>query len=304
MSVSSITLFVLGGVANLTKEPPSARAEFFMAAAGPATSVVIGIAGLGIEALSDANLDRFPSLQPVGAVAGYLGFINAFVLAPFNLVPGFPLDGGRILRSIIWGLRGDRAAATRVAARGGQVVAGLLLLGGAVRLLAYNDTGGLWWGLIAYFLYNAATSTLQQEKLTGLVGTVRVGQLMTTEFRTTTPGTTVAALIRDLVLPLNLRAVPVVSGDRLVRLVTIADLRKVEQESWPMTPVQAVMTPLEELATVSPEDQLSTALERFGGNELPLLPVVKDGAIVGLLFRESVAGYVRMREMLGLEARR
>jgi CBS domain-containing protein len=275
-----------------------------MAAAGPATSVVIGVAGLGIEALSDANLDRFPSLQPVGAVAGYLGFINAFVLAPFNLVPGFPLDGGRILRSIIWGLRGDRAAATRVAARGGQVVAGLLLLGGAVRLLGYNDTGGLWWGLIAYFLYNAATSTLQQEKLTGLVGTVRVGQLMTTEFRTTTPGTTVAPLIRDLVLPLNLRAVPVVSGDRLVGLVTIADLRKVEQESWSMTPVQAVMTPFEELATVTPEDQLSIALERFGGNELPVLPVVKDGAIVGLLFRESVAGYVRMREMLGLEARR
>src|SRR5207302_6545207 len=201
MSVSSITLFLLGGVANLTKEPPSARAEFFMAAAGPATSVVIGVVGLGIEALTDANLDRYPSLQTVGAVAGYLGFINTFVLAPFNLVPGFPLDGGRILRAIIWGVRGDRGAATRIAARGGQAVAGLLLLGGAIRLIGYNDSGGLWWGLIAYFLYNAATSTLQQERLGGLVGTVRVGQLMTTEFRTTTPGTTVAALIRDLVLP-------------------------------------------------------------------------------------------------------
>src|SRR2546428_223538 len=97
MSVSSITLFLLGGVANLTKEPPSARAEFFMAAAGPATSVVIGLAGLGLEAFTDANLDQFPTLQPVGAVAGYLGFINAFVLAPFNLVPGFPLDRDLVL---------------------------------------------------------------------------------------------------------------------------------------------------------------------------------------------------------------
>ena len=303
MSVSSITLFLLGGVANLTKEPPSARAEFFMAAAGPATSVVIGLAGLGLEAFTDANLDQFPTLQPVGAVAGYLGFINAFVLAPFNLVPGFPLDGGRILRSIIWGLRGDRATATRIAARGGQAVAGLLFLGAVWRLLS-GDSGGLWWGLIAYFLYNAATSTLQQERLTGLVGTVRVGQLMTTEFRTTTPGTTVATLIRDLVLPQNLRAIPVVSGERLAGLVTIGDLRKVEQDQWSVTPVQAVMTPLAELATVTPDDQLSTALERFGSTELPLLPVVKDGAIVGLLYRESVVGYVRMREALGLESRR
>src|SRR5438270_3783827 len=93
MSVSSITLFLLGGVANLTREPPSARAEFFMAAAGPFTSVVIGVVGLGIEALTDANLDRYPSLPTVRAVAGYLGFINTFVLAPFNLGPGFPLDG-------------------------------------------------------------------------------------------------------------------------------------------------------------------------------------------------------------------
>ncbi|TMG42007.1 MAG: CBS domain-containing protein [Chloroflexi bacterium] len=171
------------------------------------------------------------------------------------------------------------------------------------RLLS-GDSGGLWWGLIAYFLYNAATSTLQQERLTGLVGTVRVGQLMTTEFRTTTPGTTVGALIRDLVLPQNLRAIPVVSGERLAGLVTIGDLRKVEQDQWSVTPVQAVMTPLAELATVTPDDQLSTALERFGSTELPLLPVVKDGAIVGLLYRESVVGYVRMREALGLESRR
>jgi Zn-dependent protease len=186
MSVSSITLFLLGGVANLTKEPPSARAEFFMAAAGPATSVVIGAVALGVEALTDASLDRYPSLQTVGAVAGYLGFINTFVLAPFNLVPGFPLDGGRILRSIIWAVRGDRLVATRIAARGGQAVAGLLFLGAVWRLFS-GDTGGLWWALIAYFLYNAATSTLNQERISGLVGTVRVGQLMTTEFRTTTP---------------------------------------------------------------------------------------------------------------------
>ncbi len=311
MSVSSITLFLLGGVANLTREPPSARAEFFMAAAGPATSVAIGAIGLAValalDQVPESSLREVPLLQTVGAVAGYLGPIN-LLLAVFNLIPGFPLDGGRVLRSIIWGISGDRVIATRIAARGGQLIAGVILLlaGGLVLgLFGERDTiQGLWYGLIAYFLYNAASSTLQQERLGSIVGTVRVGQLMTTDFRTTPTGTTVGSLIRELVLPLNLRAIPVVAGDRMAGLVTIGDLRKVEQDFWATTPVDAVMTPASDLPAVSPDDQLTTALERFGGTELPLLPVMRGPALVGLLYRESVTGYVRMREMLGLEGRR
>jgi CBS domain-containing protein len=111
-------------------------------------------------------------------------------------------------------------------------------------------------------------------------------------------------LIRDIVLPHNLQAIPVVAHDRLVGLVTIADLRKVEQDQWATTPVDAVMTPLSDLATVSPDEQLVAALVRFGSGDLPLLPVVDHGSLVGVLYRESVAGYVRMREMLGFDARR
>ena len=311
MSVSSITLFLLGGVANLTREPPSARAEFFMAAAGPATSVAIGAIGLAValalDQVPESSLREVPLLQTVGAVAGYLGPIN-LLLAVFNLIPGFPLDGGRVLRSIIWGISGDRVIATRIAARGGQLIAGVILLlaGGLVLgLFGERDTiQGLWYGLIAYFLYNAASSTLQQERLGSIVGTVRVGQLMTTDFRTTPTGTTVGSLIRDLVLPLNLRAITVVAGERMAGLVTIGDLRKVEQDFWATTPVDAVMTPASDLPAVSPDDQLTTALERFGSTELPLLPVMRGPALVGLLYRESVTGYVRMREMLGLEGRR
>src|SRR5213076_2428203 len=117
------------------------------------------------------------------------------------------------------------------------------------------------------------------ERLTNIVGTVRVGQLMTTDVRSTTSGTMIAGLIRDLVLPMNLRAIPVVSGDRLIGLITIGDLRKVEQDRWAMTPVEQVMTPESELATVSPDDALGSALERFGVTDLPLLPVVKDGRL-------------------------
>jgi len=302
MSVSSITLFLLGGVANLRKEPPSAKAEFFMALAGPATSVAIGAAGLGVAFLLDPRAS-VPNAEAIQAVAAYLGTVNLY-LAAFNLIPGFPLDGGRVLRSAIWAFSGNRTRATAIAARGGQLVA--LAFGAFVvyEVIVQRDASGLWLGLIAYFLYNAASSTLQQERITTVIGTASVGQLMTTEFRSTSPGVTVGQLIRDLVLPMNLRAIPVSSGDRLVGLVTIGDLRKVDQDRWATTPVDEVMTPAAELAAVSPEDPLASALERFGTSDVPLLPVVRNGSLVGLLYRESVVGYVRMREMLGLEGRR
>jgi Zn-dependent protease/CBS domain-containing protein len=307
MTVSSITLFMLGGVASLTREPPSAKAEFFMAAAGPLTSIVIGVAGVLIAFAADAALATVPWLQVVSAVAGYLGPIN-LIVAVFNLVPGFPLDGGRVLRATIWAITKDRLAATRIAARGGQIFAGILFSVGVAFVFGFgfpqNEFQGLLYGFIAYFLWNAASSSLQQERLASVVGGATVGPLMTTDFRSTPPGVMIGQVIRDLVLPMNLRAIPVVSGDRLVGLVAIGDLRKVEQDRWPTTPVEQVMTPASALATVSPDDPLATALERLGATELPLLPVTKDGRLVGVLYREAVIGYVRMQEMLGLQGRR
>src|SRR5437660_6803856 len=125
MSVSSITLCLLGAVANLTREPPSARAEFFMAGAGPATSVLIGITGFLLSSAIGTNVPDGSLLQAVRAIADYLGTINLYV-AGFNLIPGFPLDGGRVLRSAIWGYGGDRIRATAIAARGGQIVPAVL----------------------------------------------------------------------------------------------------------------------------------------------------------------------------------
>jgi len=301
MSVSSITLFLLGGVANLRKEPPSAQAEFFMAIAGPATSVVIGVVGLAVAFLIDPR--ALPNAEAVQAVAAYLGTVNLY-LAAFNMIPGFPLDGGRVLRSAIWGISGDRTRATTIAARGGQVVA--VAFGAFVfyEVIILHDASGVWFGLIAYFLWNAASSSLQQERIASVVGGAKVGPLMTTDFKSTPPGVMVGQVIRDLVLPMNLRAIPVVSGDRLIGLVAIGDLRKVDQSRWVETLVEQVMTPASELPTVSPDDPLGTALERFSATELPLLPVIKDGRLVGILYRESVIGYLRMQEMLRAESRR
>jgi Zn-dependent protease/CBS domain-containing protein len=302
MSVSSITLFLLGGVANLRKEPPSAKAEFFMAIAGPATSVIIGVVALGVAFLIDPRA-ALPNAEAVQAVAGYLGTVNLY-LAAFNMIPGFPLDGGRVLRSAIWGVSGDRTRATTIAARGGQVVAVAFGVFVFYEVIVLRDASALWLGLIAYFLWNAATTSLQQERIASAVGGAKVGQLMTTDFKWTPPGVMVGQVIRDLVLPMNLRAIPVLAGDQFVGLVAIGDLRKVDQARWAETLVEQVMTPSSELPTVSPDDPLGAALERFGETELPLLPVIKDGRLVGILYRESVVGYVRMQEMLRAEGRR
>jgi Zn-dependent protease/CBS domain-containing protein len=301
MSVSSITLFLLGGVANLRKEPPSAQAEFFMAAAGPATSVVIGVVGLAVAFVIDPG--ALPQAEAIQAVAEFLGRIN-LALAAFNMIPGFPLDGGRVLRSAIWAISGDRTRATTIAARGGQIVA--LAFGAFVfyEVIILRDVSGLWLGLIAYFLWNAASVSLQQERIASAVGGAKVGPLMTTDFKSTPPGVMVGQVIRDLVLPMNLRAIPIVSGEQFIGLVAIGDLRKVDQARWAETLVEQVMTPASELPTVSPDDPLGTALDRFSATELPLLPVIKDRRLVGILYRESVIGYVRMQEMLRAEGRR
>jgi len=298
MPVSSITLFLLGGVANLAKEPPSAKAEFLMAAAGPLASLAIGAVALGIAFLVDVRLAFDPALDPVGVVASYLGVIN-LTLAVFNLIPGFPLDGGRVLRSIVWAVRGDRSQATRVAARGGQLVAGLLLLFGVYRMIAWNDSfGGAWSALIAYFLYNAASGAMQQDRLTSLLGDVRVSTLMLTEPRSVSASSTVGALVRDLVMPLNLPAVTVSEGERIVGLVTVAGLKGLPQDRWDTTLVRDVMTSVDAVPSVSPDDTLVVALERFGSSDLPVLAVLQRAMLVGLLHREALAGYLKMRESL------
>lgn len=300
MPVSSITLFLLGGVANLAKEPPSAKAEFLMAGAGPLTSLVLGGVSLALAFLVEDQLAFSPALDPVGVVASYLGVINVS-LAVFNMIPGFPLDGGRVLRAAVWGIRGDRSLATRIAGRGGQLVAALLFLYGLSQLILERNTfNGVWSALIAYFLFNAASATLQQERITDAVGGVKVAALMHKDFQAVPSFNSVGTLIREVVLPFNLRAVPVVDDGVLVGVVTIGDLRKVEQELWGSTSVSQVMTLAGEIPVVAPDDSIITALERFGASEQPLLPVVERRRLVGVLDREAVAGYIRMREQLGL----
>ena len=304
MPVSSITLFLLGGVANLAKEPPSARAEFLMAIAGPLMSLLIAGTSFGIAQVVNANLATFYLLDPVEVVATYLAAINV-ALAIFNMIPGFPLDGGRVLRSIVWGIARDRARATRVAARGGQIVAGLLFVVGIARSFAEGDAfSGMWMALIAYFLYTTASSSLEQERIASSVAGVQVREVMTTSFQAVGAGMRIRDVVDQHLLPFNARAAAVVDGTRIIGLVTVADLRKISQGDWSTISVDSVMTPVRELPEISPGSRLLTAIERFAGGDLPALPVVDDGRLVGMLERDAVLSYVRMREMLGMHRRK
>jgi CBS domain-containing protein len=198
------------------------------------------------------------------------------------------------LRSIIWAYRGDRAKATPTAARGGQIVAGLFVLWGLAELS--NGTALWFWPLLlAYFLYNAATQSLNQERLGGLVAGTSVAPLMNTTFVAADPRSPVATVVRDLMLPHSLRAVPVVADQSFLGLVTADDVRKLDHERWATTPIELVMTPSASLAKLAPEDDLAQALARFGG--AAVLPVVRDGRLVGLLDRDGVVNYIRMRDL-------
>ncbi|HEY6958644.1 MAG TPA: site-2 protease family protein [Candidatus Limnocylindria bacterium] len=295
MSVSSITLFLLGGVANLKQEPPRAAVELLMAIAGPLTSFALG--GLAyVTQLAAANVLDARAMETIAPVTSYLTVVNIAV-GLFNLVPGFPMDGGRVLRAVIWRMRRDRTAATRIAARGGHVVAlGLGLLG--AYLLVTGDTFGLWYFVIAYFLYNLASASLEQEMLEAAAAGVRVADVMSTRFVSAGPDMTIDAAVNEVLLPSRMRVVPVVDGSRLVGLVAIRGLSRIPRERWPVTRVEAVMTPAAGLPVLAPDMPLVTAIERF--EAYPLVPVARDDALVGIVYPETVVLYLRTREALGL----
>lgn len=303
MPVHSITLFVFGGVANLRREPDDARAEFLMAAVGPATSFALGGLAWALLTASDALLAPGRTRAIAVGIFEQIATINV-ILAVFNLLPGFPLDGGRVLRSVIWGLRRDRRFATRIATWGGQLLAGALALWGVFQLVDRQFVSGSWSMLIAFFLFNAASASYQQEVFGESLRRLDVGTLMTRAPATVPPDLPIDALVATYVLPLRGRAFPVVVDGRLLGVISVADVRRLPQEEWPRRRVSDLMTPLERLEPLAPSDDARRGLERLLRDDVSLVPVVAGGEIVGLFEREAVFEYLRMREELGLDRQR
>ncbi len=296
--VSSITLFVFGGVSSIQSEPRTARDEFLMAIAGPASSIVIGVACYGLMLI-------LAPVVPETVVAVLLSMaIYNVILGLFNLIPGFPLDGGRVFRSIVWAITGSLWRATAVATTVGQVFAYLFIFAGLFLAIAGSFVSGIWLVFIGWFLNNAAVTSRQQAELELLLRGVRVGSVMTANPPAVLAHTSLADFVEHYVLAQNVRAVPVVSeaDGRILGLVTLQEVRAVPRAEWSRTTVDQVMVPANRLKVATRDEPLVEALRDLSAEDLNQLPVVDRGRLVGLLTRSDVIRYLRVREELGQRA--
>jgi Zn-dependent protease/CBS domain-containing protein len=290
IAIRSITLFIFGGVARLERDPPDGRTELRMAAAGPAVSVVL--AGLFLAAGALA--------RPGGtawAVARYLAVIN-LVVAAFNLVPAFPLDGGRLLRGLLWKSMG-KARATRVAARAGTLFAYFLIASGVVSMLRGSGISGMWYVLIGWFLKDAAAGAYQSARVDEALRGVTAGDAMVKDPATLPAEISLAEAVHEHFLRTGYGAYPVLRGDAPVGLLCRRDVLKVPAEDRERTSVQAAMTPLAELAVVPPAAPLIRAMSRMAESGVGRVLVMDGNRLAGLLTMGSVLRHVRVREELG-----
>ena len=294
LRVRDIVLFIFGGVSEITDESKTPGTEFFVALVGPLTSVVTGLFFLLLAMVAG---DFVP---PVAAVAYYLGIIN-LALAGFNMVPGFPLDGGRVLRGILWKITGNMDGATRAAARVGQTVAYLFIFVGIMSFFAVKDyLGGLWMVLIGLFLENAALSSYRQVELRHSLAGHLVDEIMIRDYPSVPPDASVSSVVSDYLLPLGLRCLPVVDGDRMTGLLTVHDINRLGHDAWPHTLARAVMIPMENVRTVRSDANLWDAMVLMTTEEVNQLPVVRDARLEGLLTRSAILNFLRTRAELGL----
>ncbi|HEX5417881.1 MAG TPA: site-2 protease family protein [Chloroflexota bacterium] len=295
--VRDITLFIFGGVSSIENEPRTWQDELKMAAAGPLVSVVLGVVCLG---LYTALAGR--TAEPVEAVLLALAFYN-LVLAVFNLLPGFPLDGGRIFRSIVWGITHSFREATNVAVAVGHLFAYLFIIGGFLLAITGDLLSGLWLVFIGWFLNSAASQSKQQVEIEALLRGAPVSVAMQRPPAAVPAETSVGDFVEHYVLGQNLRAAPVVgSGGQLVGLVTLADARQVPRNAWGTTPVAKVMRTGHDLAVARPDEPLSEAMKDLASHNVNQLPVVRQGELVGMLTRADVVHYMQVRQDVGKAA--
>ncbi len=286
--IAQITLFIFGGMAQIKREAPTPKAEFLIAIAGPIVSVVVG---LGFWVL--AELPGSP--PPLVALSEHLRNIN-LMLAIFNLVPGYPLDGGRVLRAGLWAWSKNFHQATRHSARAGQGFAVLLMLFGVYDVIAGLQIGGVWFLLIGAFLYTAAHSTYRQvsfqESLIGL----RVGDVMTTDVVALEASLTLDEAVDNYFLRFGYGGFPVMDEGRLVGMLSLKELKAIPRERWGVMTVGQVMSPHGYHAEIHPDELITAAMERMFHDDRSRLVVMDGEKVLGLVTRSGIARFLDLRQ--------
>ncbi len=291
IEAASITLFIFGGVSSLRTESTRASSEFLIAIVGPLTSLALaGVCFVFAAALGEPR---------AAALLGYLALINA-LLGGFNLIPGFPLDGGRVLRAIVWQVTGDARRGLEVAVGAGQLVGYGFMVWGVMQVVSGDAFNGIWIAVIGWFLQSAGAATLRQVRSEQRLSGLRVRDVMRPDATAIVPGASVAALIDEYLLPGNRRALPVLSAGRVVGMITLRDIQGVPPEARAVTRVEDVMGGREAVVTVTPDTPLVQALEAMLAGDFEQLPVLDDGRLIGVLTRADVIRQVQLREALHL----
>ncbi len=292
--VKSITLFFFGGVAQIDREPPTAGAEFRIAIAGPLTSLGLA-AALGLLGQVVANNST------LAAPLAYLGRIN-LTLALFNMIPGFPLDGGRVLRAILWGLGGSLRRATRWASNVGRAVALLFIAVGVAQFFLGANPGGLWLAFIGWFLNNAARASYQQADLRDALAGVKARNVVSQQCLTVPADLRVRNLVQDYVLAAGYDCFYVTEDDHLVGLITLDNIRAANRRGQPDLALRQVMTPLDNGFQADPEEDMLNLLQKMDEAAVNQVPVIEDGDLLGVITRENLLHYIRLRKDLGTAA--
>lgn len=295
--VRRIRLMVFGGVAELEDESPTALSEFLIAIAGPLVSLFTAAAA----AAAWLVLGMVGGLQPVVALVGYLAFVN-LMLAVFNLIPGFPLDGGRVLRAIIWGVSGDMRRSTLTAAKVGRVISFGFIGVGALEILTGSLSSGLWTIFIGIFLQGAARSEVQALRVRDLLSGRTAAQLMTRSYVTLPADLPVQRVLDAHIMGGGWRAAVVVDGEQPVGVLTPEAIGQVAPEQRGVVTVGEAMLPLGDALRISPGTELWTALRQMELRRVGQLPVIEDGRLLGVLRREDIFGFLRTMWMLDPQA--
>jgi Zn-dependent protease/predicted transcriptional regulator len=297
MPIRGITLFVFGGVAEMEDEPTSASGEFWMALAGPLTSLALAIIFYFIaRAMAAAGAGRAPS--PAAAVVAYLAFING-LLAAFNAVPAFPLDGGRILRSVLWGWKGDVLWATRIAGAIGTAFGFGLIVLGLFSALAGNFVAGIWWFLLGMFLQMAARASVERRIARSSLSGVPVSRLMRRDPLSVSPDLSIEHLVRDYFHAHFLKWVPVTAADgRLLGCVDIGDVKKVGRDEWSLRTVRDVMEPCSDDNSIAETRDAARALEQMQRTGKSRFLVVENGRLTGVLTLRDLMNFLAVRTEL------
>lgn len=289
IKVNSITLYFLGGVSETAEEAHTPDAELRMAAAGPLTSVALGVLFYSVFALGGAALP-----VAVVAVLEYAGYIN-IVLAAFNLIPAFPMDGGRVLRGIIWGRNKDVLSSTRTVTNISRAISFIFIGLGLLDTIYYSDLSGIWLLFIGLFISSSAQASMNETRVTQALTGVTVGEMMTRDVKTVEPSLTLQQLQDYALTPTKHHGFPVVKDGELVGLVTDADVRRVSPELWDERRVEQVMKGMKGLVTVGPGDAAVDALIKMAKAGVGRLPVVEGGKLVGIVTRSDFARVIQER---------